>query len=147
MACVDDLWAGGWGTGVTMRHFLPSYASNPDVAQQYAKLERLAFSPGALKMAARYNIEIDVRAVLLKLNQPLHHGDRFLGILRPVVAMVEPSCVFRGVVILFDRLIENVHPLLGSEARHFASVIQILLHDDVLQPDLVRKMVLFPHPL
>lgn len=67
---IDDLWAGGWGTGVTIRHFLPSYASNPDVAQQYAKLERLAFSPGALKMAARYNIEIDVRAILPAIRVP-----------------------------------------------------------------------------
>src|SRR5689334_6669437 len=42
---VDGLWAGGWGTGVTVRHFLPSHANDPDVARQYAKLERLAFSP------------------------------------------------------------------------------------------------------
>jgi class 3 adenylate cyclase/pimeloyl-ACP methyl ester carboxylesterase len=60
---VDDR-LGDWGTGVSMRHFLPSYASNPDVARQYAKLERLALSPGALKMWARYNLEIDVRAIL-----------------------------------------------------------------------------------
>jgi class 3 adenylate cyclase len=53
-----------------MRHFLPSYASNPDVARQYAKLERLAFGPGALKMAARYNIEIDVREVLPTIRVP-----------------------------------------------------------------------------
>jgi pimeloyl-ACP methyl ester carboxylesterase len=63
---IDDLWAGAWGTGVSIRHFLPSYASNPDVARQYAKLERLAFSPGALKMWARYNIEIDVGPFFLR---------------------------------------------------------------------------------
>lgn len=67
---VDNLWAGGWGTGVTIRHFLPSHADEPDVARQYAKLERLAFSPGALKMAARYNIEIDVRAILPSVQVP-----------------------------------------------------------------------------
>jgi len=67
---VDNLWAGGWGTGVTIRHFLPSHADEPDVARQYAKLERLAFSPGALKMAARYNIEIDVRAILPSIRVP-----------------------------------------------------------------------------
>ena len=67
---VVDVWAGAWGTGVTIRHFLPSYASNPDVTQQYAKLERLAFSPGALKMAVRYNIEIDVRTILSAIRVP-----------------------------------------------------------------------------
>jgi hypothetical protein len=67
---VDGLWATGWGTGVTVRHFLPSHADDPDVARQYAKLERLAFSPGALKMAARYNIEIDVRTILPAIRVP-----------------------------------------------------------------------------
>ncbi|MET4296119.1 hypothetical protein ABIB06_001993 [Bradyrhizobium sp. LB8.2] len=61
---MDSTWASGWGTWVTMRHFLPSHADEPDVARQYAKLERLAFSPGALKMAARYNIVVEVRAIL-----------------------------------------------------------------------------------
>jgi class 3 adenylate cyclase/pimeloyl-ACP methyl ester carboxylesterase len=70
MGRVEGLWAGGWGTGVTVRHFLPSYASNSDIVQQYAKLERLAFSPGALKMAARYNIEIDVRTILPAIRVP-----------------------------------------------------------------------------
>jgi class 3 adenylate cyclase len=67
---VDSLWAAGWGTGVTVRHFLPSHADDPEVARQYAKLERLAFSPGALKMAARYNIEIDVRTILPAIRVP-----------------------------------------------------------------------------
>ena len=83
VARIDDLWAGAWGTGVTVRHFLPSYASNPDVAQLYAKLERLAFSPGALKMAARYNIEIDVRAVLPAIRVPtlvLHRQGDVMGV-------------------------------------------------------------------
>jgi class 3 adenylate cyclase len=70
VGAIDDLWVGGWGKGVSMGHFLPSYASNPDVAPQYAKLERLAFGPGALRMAARYNNEIDVRAVLPAIRVP-----------------------------------------------------------------------------
>ncbi len=41
MSRVDSVWAGGWGTGVTIRHFLPSHADDPDVVRQYAKLERL----------------------------------------------------------------------------------------------------------
>jgi pimeloyl-ACP methyl ester carboxylesterase len=67
---VDDLWAGAWGTGISIRQFLPSYASNPDVARQFAKLERLAFSPGAFKMAVRYNVDIDVRAILPAIRVP-----------------------------------------------------------------------------
>lgn len=67
---VDDICVSGWGKGVTMRYFLPSHANNPIVAQQYAKLERLAFGPGALKMAARYNIEIDVRPILPAIRVP-----------------------------------------------------------------------------
>ncbi|QIG92787.1 adenylate/guanylate cyclase domain-containing protein [Bradyrhizobium sp. 6(2017)] len=67
---VDGVWTAGWGTGVTVRHFLPSHADDPDVARQYAKLERLAFSPGALKIAARYNIEIDVRTILPAIRVP-----------------------------------------------------------------------------
>jgi pimeloyl-ACP methyl ester carboxylesterase len=41
---VDNVWAAGWGTGVTVRHFLTSHADDPEVVRRYAKLERLAFS-------------------------------------------------------------------------------------------------------
>jgi class 3 adenylate cyclase len=67
---VDKLWARNWGTGASIRHFLPSYVNNPDVVRQYAKLERLAFGPSALKAMTRYNIEIDVRAVLAAIRVP-----------------------------------------------------------------------------
>jgi pimeloyl-ACP methyl ester carboxylesterase len=50
--------------------FLPSYSCNPDVARQFAKLERFAFSPGAFKMAVRYNVDIDVRAILPAIRVP-----------------------------------------------------------------------------
>jgi class 3 adenylate cyclase/pimeloyl-ACP methyl ester carboxylesterase len=67
---MDQLWARNWGTGVSIPYFLPSFANNPYVVRQYAKLERLTFSPGALKAMARYNIEIDVRAVLSAIRAP-----------------------------------------------------------------------------
>jgi pimeloyl-ACP methyl ester carboxylesterase len=57
-------WAQFWGTGVSMDGFLPNRASEADVRTQYAKLERLTFSPGALKLMYQYNMEIDVRSVL-----------------------------------------------------------------------------------
>ncbi|MCS3763152.1 adenylate/guanylate cyclase domain-containing protein [Bradyrhizobium centrosematis] len=83
MNLVDCHWAASWGTGVTIGGFLPSHASDPDVARQYAKLERLAYSPGSLKMAARYNIEIDVRTVLPAVRVPtlvLHRQDGVIEI-------------------------------------------------------------------
>jgi class 3 adenylate cyclase/pimeloyl-ACP methyl ester carboxylesterase len=59
-----------WGTGVSMEGFLPSRAKEPDVREQYAKLERLTFSPGALKLMYQYNMEIDVRSVLPLVRVP-----------------------------------------------------------------------------
>jgi pimeloyl-ACP methyl ester carboxylesterase len=65
-----DHFAQFWGTGVSMEGFLPSYANNEDVRAQYAKLERLTFSPGALKVMYQYNMEIDVRSVLPLVQVP-----------------------------------------------------------------------------
>jgi class 3 adenylate cyclase/pimeloyl-ACP methyl ester carboxylesterase len=59
-----DYYADHWGTGILMPGFLPSHSADANVVKQYAKLERLAFSPGALKLMVRYNMEIDVRSVL-----------------------------------------------------------------------------------
>jgi pimeloyl-ACP methyl ester carboxylesterase len=63
-------WAQFWGTGVSMEGFLPSRANEADVREQYAKLECLTFSPGALKMMYQYNMEIDVRSVLPVVQVP-----------------------------------------------------------------------------
>lgn len=97
---IDDLWVPNWGTGVSMPHFLPSYANQPEVTKQYAKLERLCLGPGALKMAFRYNMEIDVRSVLPAIQAPtlvLHRkadtvvpeNGRFLASQIPVSRYVE----------------------------------------------------------
>jgi pimeloyl-ACP methyl ester carboxylesterase len=79
-----DYYADHWGTGVLMPGFLPSYAAEPDVARQYAKLERLSFSPGALKLMVRYNMQIDVRSVLPLVRVPtlvLHrHSDALVKV-------------------------------------------------------------------
>lgn len=45
MRYADDAWVPNWGAGISMRYFLPSYAGNPDVAQQYTKLETLGLRP------------------------------------------------------------------------------------------------------
>jgi pimeloyl-ACP methyl ester carboxylesterase len=65
-----DYWAEHWGDGVSMQFFLPSCANQADVARQYAKLERLVYSPGALKLMIQYNMEIDVRSVLSSIRMP-----------------------------------------------------------------------------
>ena len=59
-----------WGTGVSIPYFFPSFADNPAVVRQYSKLERLSFSPGALKAMTRHNTEIDVRAILPAIRVP-----------------------------------------------------------------------------
>ena len=67
---VEEFWLRNWGTGVSIDYFLPSYARCPDVVKQYAKLERLTFSPGALSLMIQYNVEIDVRDVLPAVRVP-----------------------------------------------------------------------------
>jgi hypothetical protein len=64
-------WAQFWGTGVSMEGFLPSRAKQAEVREQYAKLERLTFSPGALRLMYQYNMEIDVRSVLPLVQVPI----------------------------------------------------------------------------
>jgi len=65
-----DHWTQHWGTGVSMNGFLPSRSAEADVRNQYAKLERLTFSPGALKLMFQYNVEIDIRSVLPSVGVP-----------------------------------------------------------------------------
>jgi class 3 adenylate cyclase len=67
---VADHWTKHWGTGVSMDGFLPSRSAEADVRNQYAKLERLTFSPGALKLMLQYNVEIDIRSVLPSIRVP-----------------------------------------------------------------------------
>ena len=60
-----------WGTGeLAVRGLLPSSMGNPDAVQRFAKLERLTFSPGALRAMYRQNMMIDVRPVLAGVKVP-----------------------------------------------------------------------------
>ena len=65
-----DRWAEHWGTGVSMAGFLPSCVADEHASRQYAKLERLTYSPGALKLMFQYNMEIDVRSILPSVRVP-----------------------------------------------------------------------------
>src|SRR6478609_5358694 len=52
-----------WGTAETMKTVIPSQTSQ-DAINQFAKLERLSASPGAVRTLALLNAEIDVRSIL-----------------------------------------------------------------------------------
>jgi pimeloyl-ACP methyl ester carboxylesterase len=79
-----DVWLSGieqftknWGTGVIVHRLAPSEAAKPGRIAQYAKLERLASSPGALRTIMHLNRQIDVTEVLPTLRVPtlvLHGG-------------------------------------------------------------------------
>ncbi|MGX9432303.1 alpha/beta fold hydrolase, partial [Bradyrhizobium sp. LeoA1S1] len=59
-----------WGTGELTKTIAPSDAVDPAVIAQYAKWERLASSPGALRTLLRLNRQIDVTAILPTLQVP-----------------------------------------------------------------------------
>ena len=52
-----------WGTGAMINAVITSMAGNPDAVAQFAKLERLSASPGAIKALMQMNVLIDVRSV------------------------------------------------------------------------------------
>jgi pimeloyl-ACP methyl ester carboxylesterase len=59
-----------WGAGNLMKTIAPSEAGKPDVVARYAKFERLASSPGALRTLLLLNRQIDVTAILPALQVP-----------------------------------------------------------------------------
>ena len=76
-------WLGtGWGDGSRIMQLAPSAAANPRMRQWFAKLERLAASPGTAAQFLMMNAQVDVRAVLPSIQTPtliLHRkDDRFV---------------------------------------------------------------------
>jgi class 3 adenylate cyclase len=66
-----------WGTGEMLKALSPSQATNQDAINQFAKYQRLAASPGAIKAISILNAQIDVRAILPNVQAPtlvLHRG-------------------------------------------------------------------------
>jgi pimeloyl-ACP methyl ester carboxylesterase len=59
-----------WGTGELMKTVVPSQAANQDAVSQFAKMERLSASPGALRAIALLNSQIDIRPILPTLQVP-----------------------------------------------------------------------------
>ena len=58
-----------WGTAAMMKTVIPSQTSQ-DAINQFAKLERLSASPGAVRTLALLNAEIDVRSILPAVQVP-----------------------------------------------------------------------------
>jgi class 3 adenylate cyclase len=73
-----------WGDGSRLHGMAPEAARNPRFLQWFAKLERLAASPGTAAALLRMNAQVDVRAVLPLIKVPtlvLHRAeDRFIDI-------------------------------------------------------------------
>jgi class 3 adenylate cyclase len=73
-----------WGDGSRILALAPRSSSNPRLRQWFARLERLAASPGTAAALLMMNAEVDVRAVLPTIQVPtlvLHRaGDKFVDI-------------------------------------------------------------------
>jgi class 3 adenylate cyclase len=71
-----------WGDGSRLLGLAPKSAANPRLREWFARLERLAASPGTAAKLSMMNAEVDVRAVLPSINVPtlvLHRaGDTFV---------------------------------------------------------------------
>jgi len=73
-----------WGDGSRILSLAPRSSADPRLRQWFAKLERLAASPGTAARLLMMNAEVDVRAVLPSITVPtlvLHRGgDQFIDI-------------------------------------------------------------------
>jgi class 3 adenylate cyclase len=73
-----------WGDGSRIAALSDTSAANPRLQQWYARLERLAASPGTASKLMMMNAEVDVRAVLPSIQAPtlvMHRaGDEFIDI-------------------------------------------------------------------
>jgi pimeloyl-ACP methyl ester carboxylesterase len=59
-----------WGTGEMMKTVIPSQAASQDAVSQFAKLERLSASPGAVRAIGLLNAQIDIRPILPSVQVP-----------------------------------------------------------------------------
>jgi pimeloyl-ACP methyl ester carboxylesterase len=59
-----------WGTGAMLKRVAPSLAADPAAVAQFAKFERLAASPGAVKAFTTLNSQIDVSFILPAVRVP-----------------------------------------------------------------------------
>jgi class 3 adenylate cyclase len=73
-----------WGSGVGLEYWAPSVSDDPNARDFFARLQRLASSPGAAMALMTSYIDIDVRPALPLVQAPtlvLHRtGDRMVGL-------------------------------------------------------------------
>jgi class 3 adenylate cyclase len=78
LAFVENGGLINWGDGSRILGLAPKSSSNPWLRQWFARLERLAASPGTAAKLMMMNAEVDVRAVLPTIKVPtlvLHRAD------------------------------------------------------------------------
>ena len=72
--------AKSWGTPLSARGFVPSRANDTAYCERFARAQRMAASPGAVKRLIMANDQIDVRAILPQIRRPTlvfqRRGDR-----------------------------------------------------------------------
>ena len=59
-----------WGTGVGLRAWAPSVADDPAVRDRFARLQRVAASPGSAMVVLSSLVDVDVRAALPLVDAP-----------------------------------------------------------------------------
>ena len=127
-----------WGTGSRLLTMAPSAAGDPRLRRWFAKLERLAASPGTAAKMLMMTAEVDVRAVLPQVQAPtlvLHRAqdkaiDRrhslYLAEHIPGARFVElPGAEAISFGVEDDQLLDEVEVFLTGE-RHAASSERVL---------------------
>jgi class 3 adenylate cyclase/pimeloyl-ACP methyl ester carboxylesterase len=126
---IEDMVA-HWGTGtLAVKGFLPSQAEDPDAVRQFGKLERLTFSPGALRAVYQQNMLIDVRAILPTVRVPtlvLHR--RTDAIIRPENGRYLASHIAGAKYIEYDDC--NDHLIFAGDMRALCSDVEEFITGD-----------------
>lgn len=107
--------------------------------------------PGWILKIAEHGGEVsfgigDMPAGAFQCRQILNFAHGLGRVARPVSTGLEPSRVAGGVVVLFDRLIKDFHSVAGGPAGNLAQIVEIVLHDDGLQENPERQIMLGSHP-
>ncbi|MBR1271824.1 adenylate/guanylate cyclase domain-containing protein [Bradyrhizobium sp. AUGA SZCCT0222] len=75
-----------WGSGEVGKTVIPSQVANGNAVAQFAKLERLSASPGAVRALMFLNAQIDVRPILSAIRVPTLVLHRLLDVRVPIEA-------------------------------------------------------------
>jgi class 3 adenylate cyclase len=146
-AFIEVIERGGWGTGETIRFFMPSKASDENARRGWARWERAGASPAVADALYRMNREIDVRPILPVIRIPtlvLHRmGDprvnveagRYIGNHIPGAKYVELPGADHVPFDITDRLVDEIEEFLtGSRGEVEADrVLATVLFTDIVE--------------